>query len=43
MTAGFLERGAIITAINAPDKKVQFWKNILIELQKWKEYLNNSP
>ena len=38
----FLERGATITTINAPDKNNNF-ENVLIELQNWKEYLNNGP
>ena len=42
MSAAFLERGATITTINAPDKNNNF-ENVLIELQNWKEYLNNGP
>ncbi len=42
MKVGFLERGVTIITINIPDKNNNF-EDVLIELQNWKEYLNNDP
>ncbi len=40
MSAAFIERGATITTINAPDKNGKY-ENALVELKNYEEYLNN--